>query len=105
MIDKQHPAGSHGEHILQRKYGTQRRAEPFYERQMLDHLNEPMRRFIERQEMFFIATADARGECDCSFRAGLSGLVRVLDGKTIVYPEYRQRFKRRIGMSELRRQC
>ena len=89
MSDKQHLAGSHGEHVLQQKYGTKRRAEPFYERQMLDYLNEPMRRFIERQEMFFIATADARGECDCSFRAGLPGLVRVLDRKTIVYPEYR----------------
>jgi len=37
----------------------------------------------------FIATADAKGQCDCSFRAGLPGFVRVLDQTTLVYPEYR----------------
>jgi len=56
---------------------------------MLDHLNSAMRAFIARQEMVFIATADAQGECDGSFRAGLPGFVRVLDAKTLIYPEYR----------------
>jgi len=48
-----------------------------------------MREFIARQEMVSIATADAHGECDCSFRAGLPGFVYVLDEKTLAYPEYR----------------
>lgn len=56
---------------------------------MLDHLNAHMRHFIARQEMAFIATADADGACDCSFRAGAPGFVFVLDDKTIVYQEYR----------------
>lgn len=81
--------GSVGEHNLQGKYGTQQQACGFYDRQMLDHLNPAMREFIARQEMVFIATADARGECDSSFRAGLPGFVRVLDEKTLLYPEYR----------------
>ena len=29
--------------------------------------------------MVWIATADGRGECDCSFRAGPPGFVQVLD--------------------------
>ena len=62
--------GSKGERILQREHGTTRRAAAFYEKQMLDHLNSTMRDFIARQEMVFIATADSKGECDCSFRAG-----------------------------------
>jgi len=37
----------------------------------------------------FIATADDSGECDCSFRAGLAGFVRVVGEKTLLYPEYR----------------
>ena len=56
---------------------------------MLSHLNQPMRDFIARMEMVYIATADANGECDCSFRAGAPGFVQVLDEKTLAYPEYR----------------
>ena len=64
-------------------------ASAFYEKQMLNHLNSNMRDFISKQEMVFIATADSKGECDCSFRAGKSGFIRVLSEKTIAYPEYR----------------
>ena len=81
--------GSKGEHNLQRRYGAQDRAQAFYRKQMLITLNDDMRRYIEKQEMVFIATADSRGECDCSFRGGLPGFVRVLDEKRLVFPEYR----------------
>ena len=81
--------GSQGEHALQERFGTKDRAAAFYQNQMLDHLNDAMCAFIARQEMVFIATADIHGECDCSFRAGLPGFVRVLDAKTLLYPEYR----------------
>ena len=81
--------GSRGEHALQERFGTQERAAAFYHNQMLDHLNAAMRAFIARQAMVFIATADAHGACDCSFRAGLPGFVRILDAKTVLYPEYR----------------
>jgi predicted pyridoxine 5'-phosphate oxidase superfamily flavin-nucleotide-binding protein len=81
--------GSRGEHALQERFGTKDRAAAFYQHQMLDHLNAAMCAFIARQEMVFIATADVHGECDSSFRAGLPGFVRVLDAKTLIYPEYR----------------
>lgn len=81
--------GSEGEHQAQAKFGTTHRALAFYDRQMLDHLNLEMREFIARQEMVFVATADAHGECDCSFRAGLPGFVCTLDDKTLAYPEFR----------------
>ena len=81
--------GSSGEHRLQEEYGSQQRADAFYDTQMLDHLNERMIRLIERQEMMFVATADGEGECDSSFRAGLAGFVLVLNDKTLIYPEYR----------------
>ena len=48
-----------------------------------------MRDFISKQEMVFIATADSKGECDCSFRAGKSGFIKVLSEKTLACPEYR----------------
>ena len=86
-VDKQ--PGSQGEHLLQVQLGSEPRARAFYQKQVLDHLNENMQRFIGAQEMVFIASADARGECDCSFRAGPKGFVHVLDKRTIAYPEYR----------------
>jgi predicted pyridoxine 5'-phosphate oxidase superfamily flavin-nucleotide-binding protein len=81
--------GSQGEHILQERQGSTSRALAFYEKQMLHRLNSAMQGFIAEQEMVFIATADAHGECDCSFRAGTRGFVRALDERILVYPEYR----------------
>lgn len=81
--------GSKGEHKAQEKFGTSRRALAFYHNQMLDYLNPVMKEFIAHQEMVFIATADAHGECDCSLRTGLPGFVHVLDKKSLIFPEYR----------------
>ncbi|GAA1921314.1 pyridoxamine 5'-phosphate oxidase family protein [Streptomyces sodiiphilus] len=81
--------GSDGEHAVQHRLGTRERADRFYRDQMLDHLNERMREFVARQEMFFLSTADRHGECDSTFRAGPPGFLRVLDDRTLVYPEYR----------------
>lgn len=81
--------GSDGEHELQERYGTQDRAERFYQDQVLDRLNPTMIEFIARMDMAFIATADKHGECDASFRAGLPGFLHVIDERTLAYPEYR----------------
>ena len=81
--------GSEGERILQKKVGSENKASAFYNKQMLDYLNPYMRKFILKQEMVFIATADPKGECDCSFRAGKQGFVRVLNEKMLLCPEYR----------------
>jgi uncharacterized protein len=81
--------GSIGEHLLQERHGTTNRARGFYNHQMLDHLNDHMREFVARMEMVFVATSDASGEADCSFRAGPPGFVCVLDERTLAYPEYR----------------
>lgn len=82
------PASS-GERQAQQRFGSSSRAAAFYANQMLDRMNPHMQQFIARQEMVFIATADASGACDCSFRAGTPGFVQVLDEKTLAYPEYR----------------
>lgn len=81
--------GSEGEHALQERFGTFKRAAAFYDKQMLDCLNPLMKEYIARQEMAFIATSDAHGECDASFRSGPPGFIRVLDDRTLIYPEYR----------------
>lgn len=78
----------HGEHLLQEQHGTMKKAAAFYDNQMLDHLNNVMKWFISQQDMMFISTADSRGNCDSSFRAGTLGFVRVINEKTLIYPEY-----------------
>ncbi|MGB8435090.1 MAG: pyridoxamine 5'-phosphate oxidase family protein [Burkholderiales bacterium] len=46
------------------------------------------RAFIERCPMFFVATADAQGRPDCSYKGGLPRFVRVLDDRTLCIPDY-----------------
>ena len=81
--------GSDGEHELQEKHNTASRANAFYRHQLLGYLNPLMQAFVTKQEMMFVGTADRNGEADTSFRAGLAGFIRVLDQKTLAYPEYR----------------
>jgi predicted pyridoxine 5'-phosphate oxidase superfamily flavin-nucleotide-binding protein len=81
--------GSRGEHFLQCALETSDRATRFYDDQVLDHLNPAMAEFVSRMEMAFISTADADGECDSSLRAGPAGFLRVIDSRTVAYPEYR----------------
>ena len=77
-----------GEYILQKKYGTHKKAEAFYKKQMLDHLNVEMMQFASKQEIAIISTSDVEGNCDTSFRGGPPGFIRILDEKTLIYPEY-----------------
>jgi uncharacterized protein len=81
--------GSDAELLLQRAYGSEDRAARFYADQMCDQLLPAMVEFVSRMEMLFLSTADARGECDSSLRAGPPGFIQVLDDRHLAYPEYR----------------
>ena len=78
-----------GEQKLQKKYNTRKSANSFYNTQVLNFLNPEMQKFISEQEMVFLSTADAKGECDASFRAGPKSFVKVLDNNTIIFPEFK----------------
>jgi uncharacterized protein len=82
-------AGSAGERLMQERAGTVERAERFYRQQVLPALNQQMIEFVGRQEMMFVATADALGHCDNTFRAGPPGFVAVLAPGRLAWPEYR----------------
>ncbi|MEK9628024.1 MAG: pyridoxamine 5'-phosphate oxidase family protein [Nitrospinota bacterium] len=78
-----------GERKLQKKYNTRKSANSFYQTQVLDFLNREMQDFISEQEMVFLSTADSKGECDASFRAGPKSFVKVIDDKTLMFPEFK----------------
>jgi len=73
---------------LQRQFDTQHLADRIEERLFREHITPDDRAFIERMDMFFIATADAAGRPNCSYKGGDPGFVRVLDEFTLVFPNY-----------------
>jgi predicted pyridoxine 5'-phosphate oxidase superfamily flavin-nucleotide-binding protein len=73
---------------LQREFDTERLADRIEERLCRDHITADDRAFIERLDMFFLATADATGRPNCSYKGGDPGFVRVLDERTLVFPNF-----------------
>jgi predicted pyridoxine 5'-phosphate oxidase superfamily flavin-nucleotide-binding protein len=51
-------------------------------------LTEGDRAFVEGADMFFLATADAEGNPDCSYKGGDPGFVRVLSETELGWPDY-----------------
>ena len=76
-----------GNRQLQDQFDTRRLAERIT-RIVKDHIDANDRAFIERMDMFFLATVDAQGHANCSYKGGEPGFVRVLDDRTIAFPSY-----------------
>ena len=81
--------GTKGEQEIQKDQGSTNRANKFYHKQMKTHLTESMAELINKQEMVFISTSDAAGNCDCSPRFGKAGFISIIDKHTLAYPEYK----------------
>jgi predicted pyridoxine 5'-phosphate oxidase superfamily flavin-nucleotide-binding protein len=77
-----------GSRELQDHFDTRRLADRLEERNGRDHLEPDDAAFIERMDMFFLATADADGQPQCSYKGGEPGFVRVLDTQTLAFPSY-----------------
>ena len=48
----------------------------------------PFADWIAARDMFFLATADATGQPQCSYKGGDPGFVRVVDTSTLAFPVY-----------------
>ncbi len=77
-----------GQRHFQDRYDTRRLADRIEKVLHRDHIDDADRAFIERADMFFLATADAEGRPQCSYKGGEPGFVRVLDERTIAFPNY-----------------
>jgi uncharacterized protein len=77
-----------GSRRFQDRFDTRRLADRIEERLMRSTIGDEERAFIERMDMFFLATADADGRPQCSYKGGDPGFVRVLDDRTLAFPSY-----------------
>jgi predicted pyridoxine 5'-phosphate oxidase superfamily flavin-nucleotide-binding protein len=83
-----HPFGQ-GESEAQRRWGSAARRDPArLSRLLLDHIPAEYHPRIEAGAFFFLATSNANGQCDCSFKGGGPGLVRMLDCRTLAFPDF-----------------
>lgn len=77
-----------GARALQDRFDSRRIADRLAEYTLHDHFTESDRLFIASCPMFFLATAAADGQPDCSYKGGMPGFVRVIDEQTLVFPDY-----------------
>ena len=77
--------------------GNRRLQDEFDSRRISDRLEEKLTRtqftpddkaYIEQAQYFFLATADAEGRPDCSFKGGMPGFVQVTGPSELAFPDY-----------------
>ena len=73
---------------LQDRFDSRRIADRLAERLLRVRFTDEDRAFIARQTLFFLATADAQGRPDCSYKGGAPGFVRVVADDTLAFPSY-----------------
>ena len=62
---------------LQDRFDTRRLADRLAEKLSRTAFTAEDKAFVESSRMFFLATADAAGRPDCSYKGGLPGFVKV----------------------------
>jgi len=77
-----------GSRALQDRFDARRLADRIAETLVRTAFTDDDIAFIAGQSMCFLATADAQGWPDCSYKAGLPGFVKVLDRQTLALPSY-----------------
>ena len=83
-----HPMYHEGHRRLQDRFDSRRIADRLEEITLHREFSERDRELIGKAPMFFLATADAEGRPDCSYKGGLPGFVRVLDATTLAWGDY-----------------
>lgn len=77
-----------GSRALQDAFGSRALADRLDEKLRHDRFTDADAEFIAAQPFFFLATADAQGRPDCSFKGGPAGFARVVAPDLLVFPDY-----------------
>ncbi len=73
---------------LQDRFGSRLLADRLDERLGRNKFTAEDRAFIESRSMFFLASADAEGQPDCSYKGGDPGFVRITADDELAFPSY-----------------
>jgi len=82
------PAYHAGMRQLQDRFDTRRLADRLDEKLGRSVFTADDRAFIESRPLFFLASADAQGQPDCSYKGGDPGFVRVTGDSELAFPSY-----------------
>jgi len=77
-----------GNRYYQDRFDTRRLADYIVEKRLQYKIDDAAKGFIERADMFFLATCDHRGLPTCSYKGGDPGFIKVLDAHTLAFPNY-----------------
>ncbi len=77
-----------GNRQLQDRFDSRRIADRLEQVTVHDRFTDGDREFVARCAMFFLATADAHGQPDVSYKGGMPGFVRIVDERTLAFPDY-----------------
>jgi uncharacterized protein len=77
-----------GNRQLQDQFDSRRISDRLEEKSTRSEFTPDDKAFIESLPFFFLATADASGRPDCSFKGGAPGFVRVTGASEIAFPDY-----------------
>jgi predicted pyridoxine 5'-phosphate oxidase superfamily flavin-nucleotide-binding protein len=77
-----------GNRQLQDRFGSRRISDKLEEKLTRTTFTAGDKAFIEGVAYFFVATADAAGRPDCSFKGGMPGFVRVTGPSELAFPDY-----------------
>jgi predicted pyridoxine 5'-phosphate oxidase superfamily flavin-nucleotide-binding protein len=82
------PLYHEGNRQLQDRFDSRRIADRLEQVTLHDRFTDGDRAMVERCAMFFLATADAHGQPDVSYKGGMPGFVRIVDDRTLAFPDY-----------------
>lgn len=82
------PLYSRSARTLQDQFDTRRLADRLADVTVHDRFTPHDRAFVERLDMFFLATVDDTGQPTCSYKGGDPGFVAVVDDRTLAFPNY-----------------
>ena len=77
-----------GNRDLQDRFGSRALADRLEEKLRRERFTDDDAAFIAAQSFFFLATADAQGRPDCSFKGGAPGFAKVAAPDLLVFPDY-----------------
>ena len=82
------PLYSPAARALQDQFDTRRLADRLAQVTVHDRFTPDDRAWLDRVDLFFLATVDGAGQPTCSYKGGDPGFVTVVDDQTLAFPNY-----------------